>query len=328
MEEYKVKQIQPNHADHISYYKQQYLDDMFAHEHVIAQPKFDGERMLIHYNNGEVYCTSRRYSKKTNRFMENQDKLPILQEKLSHLKLNYTVLDCECYAKDWSTIVGILHSLPERAIELQKEDAANFAIFDCLFYDGIDLREKPYIERLAYANKVVKMIDYEEHLHLIQCMDDDYKIAPAQYAYFIKSNIDWQECMQSAIDFGFEGIVIKSLNKTYYDKGASLKCKKFETVDCVIVGYQEGRGKYDGKVGALEIGYWNEDKNEFVKISNVNCGTDEERDMISNNMDKYLHSIVEIKCQEITDKSLRHPVFVRFREDKDYKMVTKDTIFK
>ena len=84
MSEYKVKQIQPNHADHISYYKDKYLNEMFSTEDVVAQLKYDGERMLIAINGDEVYCTSRRYSKKTNRFMENQDKIPILKEVLNN----------------------------------------------------------------------------------------------------------------------------------------------------------------------------------------------------------------------------------------------------
>ena len=327
MEEYKVKQIQPNHADHISYYNEKYLKDMFEHEIVVAQPKYDGERMLIHINNGEVYCTSRRYSKKTNRFMENQDKLPILSEVLKDFPLNYTVIDCECYAKDWSTIVGILHSLPERAVELQKLDTARFACFDCLFFDGRDIRDESYLTRLSYLQVVLSKIDYEP-LHLVKFMNSNFEPDEIENFEDICSNEDWQTCMQHALADGFEGVVIKSLKKSYYDKGASLKCKKFETVDCVITGYQEGRGKYEGSVGALEIGYYEPESNKFIKISNVNCGTDSERELINNNRDKYLYAVVEVKCQEITERSLRHPVFIRFRDDKDYSMVTKDTIFK
>ena len=323
----EVKQLAPNHADHISYYNDKFLLPMYKDEIVVAQPKYDGERMLIHINNGEVACTSRRFSKKTGQYMENQDKLPILQEQVKNLSLGYTVLDCECYAKDWSTIVGILHSLPERAVELQKQDTAKFAVFDCLFYNGKDLRDEPYVVRLRYAKRVVTLIDYEP-LHFVKFMNSDNLPDDIQNFRTIESNEDWQKCMQNAVDIGFEGIVIKSLQKKYYDKGAVLKCKKFETVDCVICGYQNGRGKYEGSVGALEIGYWDESTNSVVKISNVNCGTDEEREMINNCRLKYLYSVVEIKCQEITEKSLRHPVFVRFREDKDYKMCTRNTIFK
>ena len=328
-EEYKVKQLAPSHATHISHWNDKFLLPMFEHEIVVAQPKYDGERMLIHFNKGEVYCTSRRFSKKTGRYMENQDKLPILQQLAQKIKhLDYTVIDCECYAKNWSTIVGILHSLPERAIELQKNDIAQFAVFDCLFYDGKDLRERPYIERLAYTSKVVNDIDYQP-LRLIEFMNESYQLKGPQEAMFIKSNDDWQRAMNKAVyELGFEGIVIKSLQKTYYDKGALLKCKKFETVDCVITGYQEGNGKYANSVGAMEIGYYDKEKDKFITISRVNCGTDAEREDVNQHRDEYLHSVVEIKCQEITDKSLRHPVFVRFRPDKSYTMCTKDTIFK
>lgn len=327
MAEYKVKQINPNHADHISGYNDKFLLSMFTNEAVIAQPKYDGERMLIHIDGDNVYCTSRRFSKKTDRYMENQDKLPILQEKIKGLNLGYTVLDCECYAKDWSTIVGILHSLPERAVELQKQDTAKFAIFDCLFYDGQDIRDRKYVERLAYARQVVNAINYEP-LHFVKFMNEDNNPDDVTCAKFIRDNEDWKKCMQHAVDLGFEGIVVKSLDKAYYDKGASLKCKKFETLDVVIIDFQEGRGKYEGSVGALVVGYYEPDTGTFVRLSNVNCGTDEEREMINTNRSKYLYSVIEVKCQEITKKSLRHPVFVRFREDKSYETCTKDTIFK
>lgn len=325
--EYEVKQIPPNHADHISCYNDKFLLPMFEQECVIAQPKYDGERMLIHIDHGKVYCTSRRFSKKTGRYMENQDKLGALRNACKDFDYDYTVLDCECYAKNWSTIVGILHSLPERAEELQKFDIAKFAVFDCLFVNGRDLRNEPYIERLRFAKQVVEAINYKP-MHLVQFMDNLQRPNDMIFAEQIKSYQDWQTCMNNAIANGFEGIVIKSLNKAYYDRGASLKCKKFETVDLVIIDYQQGRGKYENSIGALVVGYYNPETKDFVRVSNVNCSTDEIRNEINNNRDKYLHSVLEVKCQEITDKSLRHPVFVRIRDDKDYTMCTKETIFK
>ena len=45
-----VKQIKPNHADHISGYKEKWLNELYEFEPVIAQPKYDGERMLIHFD--------------------------------------------------------------------------------------------------------------------------------------------------------------------------------------------------------------------------------------------------------------------------------------
>lgn len=330
MQDYKVKQLQPNHADHISYYKQDYISSMLESEPVIAQPKYDGERMLIHINNGEVYCTSRRFSKKTDRYMENQDKLPILQEVCKDFSLGYTVIDCEAYAKDWSTAVGILHSLPERAIELQKQDTLHFAVFDCLFFNGEDIRNQPYISRLHKAYQVVQSLNYEP-LHLVKIMrssEVSYDVDDIQNVSFVNKYDEIEEIMNRAIHFGFEGIVLKSLMRAYYDVGASLKCKKFETVDCVVCGYQQGRGKYENSVGALEIGYYDSEQDKVIQISRVNCGSDVEREMWNQNREKMLNSVIEVKCQEVTDRSLRHPVYVRLREDKDYKMCTKSTIFK
>lgn len=310
------KQIQPNHADHISYYKDDFIKTIFD-EGAVAQLKYDGERMLIHINGDKIYCTSRRFSKKTGQYMENQDKIPIVNEifkEFINQHLGYTVIDCECYSKDWSTVAGILHSLPERAIELQKENPVKFACFDCLYYDGKDLREERYLDRLAYLPKVLQFVK-DRNCHPVNIM-------------LVNSKQSVNTLMNFAIEQGFEGIVVKSLQRKYYDKGASLKCKKSETVDVVVVGYQDGRGKYEGQVGALKIGYYEPSTSEFVCISNVNCGTDEDRLDWTNNKDALLHSVIEVKCQEITKKSLRHPVIVRRRPDKTFEMCTKETIFK
>lgn len=318
-------QIAPNHADHISGYREKYLEEMIKNELVIAQPKYDGERMLIHVCKGQIFCTSRRHSKKTDRYMENQDKLPVLKEILKPiLDLDYTVIDCECYAKDWSTIVGILHSLPERAIELQKEDEAKFACFDCLWYDGKELSTAPYMYRLQHLFDILKVVNHD-NFHFVQLMN---KSSISTTLEPVESLEDIYSRMNLAIKSGFEGIVVKSMNRTYYEKGASLKVKKFETLDVVVCGYQQGRGKYADTIGALEIGYYDEDKDEVIRISRVNCGTDEERDLWRDNWEEWKNTVIEVKCQEVTEKSLRHPVYIRRREDKDYKSCTRETIFK
>lgn len=313
----EVKQIYPAHADHISGYREKYLQDMFDNEEVIAQCKYDGERMLIHFENDEAACTSRRFSKKTGRYMENQDKLPILQTFAKKLqRKGYTVIDCEFYGKDWATAVGVLHSLPERAIALQVDNEVRFSVFDCLWFDGRDITELPYKERLAYASIVIDELESDQ-VH-----------PAAEFDVLIRSSCDWQTCMNTAINIGFEGIVIKSLSRKYYDKAAMLKCKKFETVDVVVYDYQQGRGKYENTIGALLVGYYDPEKDEIVHVSKVNCGTDEDRDFWRDHWNELKGSVIEVKCQEITDRSLRHPVYIRKRPDKDFKMCTKETIFK
>lgn len=323
-----VIQIKPNHADHISYYRQKFLDDMFEAEPVIVQPKYDGERMLIHFDDDRIYCTSRRISKATGEFTRNEDKLKSLREMYTvdkHRK--YTVLDCECYSKDWSTIVGILHSLPERADVLSALNVPQFAVFDCLYYDGEDVKDMKYVDRLLLAKSVVDNMNYKP-MHLVKFMNNNHVVDDMTHAGLITSTEDWQECMNNAIEAGFEGVVLKSLQRKYYDKAASLKCKKFETVDVVVCDYQQGTGKYSDTVGALSVGYYDPATDSYVKISNVNCGTDEERNMWRDRWAELKGSVIEVKCQEITDRSLRHPVYIRLREDKNAKECLRDTIFR
>ena len=323
----EVKQLEPNHADHMSRYNTQWLVNMLDNEPVVVQPKYDGERMLIHIIHGQVFCTSRRFSKKTNRYMENQDKLPALAEVCKNIDIDYTVLDCECYAKDWSTVVGILHSLPDRAILLQQQDAVKFAVFDCLMYKGKDIRSKPYYYRLKCAYDIVNIINYPL-LHFVKFMNNHHHADDVEHMMLVTTLDNCQQCMLNAIDSGFEGVVVKSLLKSYYDKGASLKCKKFETVDVVVIGYKPGTGKYTHTIGALKVGYFDKESNSFIHISNVNCSTDAERQLWFDKWDSLKYSVIEIKCQEITNNSLRHPVYIRRRADKDYTMCTKCTIFK
>lgn len=303
-------QIKPNHAEHLSHFSEKFLNEMFRTEVVVAQRKYDGERMLIHFENGKTYCTSRTVGK-NGLFSQNEDKILYLP-KLEGLE--YTVIDCECFAKNWSEVVGVLHSLPERAIDLQKKGVMlQFAVFDCLFFNGEDLRDVPYVGRLFYIQQIIEKIN----------LPTLFKVESQQ----INSKEEIIEFMNESLEEGFEGCVIKSFAKTYYEKGATLKCKKFETVDCIVCGYQKGNGKYKNTIGALEIGYYNEETNSIIPISKVNCGTDEERNLWNINKEQWLNTVIEVKCQEITEKSLRHPVYIRRREDKDYKRCTKDTIF-
>ena len=315
-EEYKVKQIWPAHADHISGYKQAYLEDLFKQGTVVVQRKYDGERMLIHFNGNETYCTSRRTSKKTGRYMENQDKIA----NLPHLKLDYTVIDCEFYGDTWADAVGILHSLPDRALKLQEVASIHFAVFDCLYFDGTDVRDQPYEVRLQYVHQILNILNNQFHDYRFHFVEQ-YKVSNIEGAYKIA---------QEQWDAGHEGVVMKPYAKAYYDTGMMIKIKRFETLDVAVCGYQEGRGKYVAVVGALFVGYYNPEDDTIIKISKVNCGTDEDRKMWKKWFDEgtAIGRVIEVKCQEVTDKSLRHPVYMRLREDKAKEMCTKETIFK
>ena len=305
-----AKQLQPSYAYHVEYVKEKNLKLLFDDNKMIVQPKYDGERLLVHFDRDKTYCTSRRISKKTDRFNEIQDNLPTLHAKLD---LGYTVLDGEVYSKNWSTIAGITKSLPERAIMLQQKNEVKYAVFDCLFFDGQDIRERPYSERLWLANIVVDKLN-KPHIHTTKSMP-------------VASKTQGLQLMEEYISNGFEGAVLKHVNMKYYEKYALLKLKKSITVDCIVYDKIQGNGKYKDTVGALSLGYYDYDTNSIVHITQCAPGTDAERDMWRDNWDELDLSVVEVKCQELTKTSMRHPVILRIRHDKEYPMCTKETIF-
>lgn len=326
-----VKQIQPAHADHISGYDWtnrkgfNAIEDMLKNELVVAQRKYDGERILIHFDGDNLYMTSRRKSKKNNgNYTEVQQNFPQFKRNIG---LGYTVLDGELFAdipdgkggykNDWSTIVGIIHSLPERAIELQKNPDIHvrYAAFDCLFFDGQDLRDESYFERMKYLVRALILIGNPQFFQVKS------KYVPNKEALY--------EIRDEHINLGEEGIVVKSMHRKYYDEGAYIKAKRFETKDIVVYDFDYGHGKYANTVGALKCGYYDSQTDSIVHVTDVNCGTDKDRDEWRDGLldGSRKYGVIEVKCQQVTKNSLRHPVYMRYRQDKSYKMCTKDTVF-
>lgn len=116
---------------------------------------------------------------------------------------------------------------------------------------------------------------------------------------------------------GAEGLMVNLMDAFYEYKRSKtiLKVKVMETVDLRIIGFEEGQGRNEGKLGALLVDF---------KGNTVGVGSgfsDFDREYIWNNQDQYLGKIVEVQYFEITkDKtgteSLRFPVFKNMRLDK------------
>ena len=93
-----------------------------------------------------------------------------------------------------------------------------------------------------------------------------------------------------------------------------LKVKKFMNADCEIIGYEEGTGRLEGKLGSFIIDY---------KGNKVNVGsgyTDDERIEFWQHRDDYIGRILQVKFKEETkDKktglvSIQFPIYQCIRE--------------
>lgn len=197
------------------------------------------------------------------------------------------VLDGElvCPGMDFQTSSGSLRSFAETP-------NAQFHI--------IDLPEHPsrsFIERMIAARNLVT-----ENVFVIPWCT-------------VNSSEQIEKLYRSVLGFGFEGVVVKPMEYEYVDKRSFdwMKLKAINTVDARIVDIFEGTGKYSSSAGGVIIQM--PDTGVMVRVGSG--FSDQQRDEIYADPDKFIGRMIEVKYHEVTpDGSLRHPRFYRWRDDK------------
>jgi DNA ligase 1 len=258
-----------------------------------SQTKLDGYRLI--YRKGQFYSRS-------GKTLGNKN-LP------TYLKSLYSVedyvLDGEIYDKSvgFNELQTILNSY-----EKPLPNSLKFVVFDCMTLKDWDTQtcKKPYSERLNLLRSVLngEVADYQKVID----MSTDVVNSPAEAVELYKEHLK----------SGCEGSMLKDINGLYKWKRVSLrsgemvKLKPFKSIDVPIIDYYEGKGKNTGLLGGVVVDLG-------TNTCEVGSGfTDEQRKEVWNNKSKYLGKIIEVKFLEFTeDKSLRHPIFIRFRTDKD-----------
>lgn len=126
------------------------------------------------------------------------------------------------------------------------------------------------------------------------------------------------ELLKRAKEDGWEGLVLRYSSSVYQKKRSSdfIKLKPFTEVDLRIVGFKEF--KHPNQLGAFIC----EDDEHTIKCSVGSGFSKEQRYNFWKRKNEFLGKICEIQTMEITEnktgqKSLRFPVFIRFRDDKN-----------
>ena len=130
--------------------------------------------------------------------------------------------------------------------------------------------------------------------------------------------LEFKQYNKDAIEAGFEGIMIKSVDAPYECKRSVswLKMKPFIEVSLEITDVEEGTGKNVGRLGALVCS--GVDDGRTIQV-NVGGGfSDDDRIEFWNNRANLPGQIVEVRADAITQNqdgtySLRFPRFLRFR---------------
>lgn len=315
---------------------------------VAVEPKYDGTRLQIHAS------ISDKFVKIFTRNLENVTEMfPDLVEAVTkEIKAKSVVLDGEAVGYDPKTgkFLPFQETIKRKRkyeiLEKIKEIPLKYFCFDILHKDGKDLISTPFNERRETLTKIILPPDNKSIVLSPQIVTDQADEI-RKYHHEQKRK-------------GLEGVVIKKWESPYepgrrgysWVKLKEEKGKKggglTDTVDCVVMGYNRGKGKRAGfGIGAFLVGIRKSEKtDEFLTISKIGTGLSDEqwREMkqrsekweiekkpVEYTVDKNLEQdvwlkpkiVVEIEADNITKSpihsagfALRFPRLVRFRDDK------------
>lgn len=238
---------------------------------VHATFKYDGFRVQIHKNGDKVSMFSRNLEDMTHMFPE------LIKGTLEQVKAKTAILDSEAmaYQPESEEFLPFQETTRRRRKykieEMSKSLPLRAFVFDILYVDSKSLLETPLAERMEILKKVI---------------EKDDTLIPSTGNILTSPN-DLQLMLDDAISKGLEGVVVKKVDSKYEAGGRNFNWVKLkrhsagelnDTIDCVILGYVYGRGKRTAfGAGALLVGVYDSEKDEFVTVSKIGTGlTDEE----------------------------------------------------
>ena len=319
-----------------------------------AEEKYDGSRYLC--MGGRFF--SRRESKEDKLPVEKTDRVPHLEEiGRYHLPDHIVDGEIYYEGKTSNEVTSILGSLPKRAVELQEERGKlKYVIYDILYTNGQWITDKPYHQRreiLEHLYHVITTQDpsVEAYLEISNLEKTDkknfnkrillnggegvmLKNVNGKYHPDKKPRWNWikvkTEIDDDVIITGYkdpvrlyEGKELESWQ--YWETEHGQLYLALEGRSEVVSTFIENgievepvtRNYYNGWIGSLVFSKYNAD-GELEQVGRCTGINDKDRSMFTENQDKYLGEVIEIKAMEMTkDGHFRHPNFVRLRPDKN-----------
>jgi bifunctional non-homologous end joining protein LigD len=285
-------------------------DSPFNKPNWIYEEKYDGVRMLAYKEGAKVALISRNAIDRTERY-------PQIAEAIAKLKPDTLALDGEIVIFDADKV--------SRFQFLQKGDGRpTFALFDCIYRDGKDLRKAPLSERRAALEQSIK--------------------PSSQLILSARLDADGIKAFEIAKRKGFEGLIAKDLSSKYVSGRSALwlKVKVRKEDEFVIGGFTAPSGARHF-FGALLLGVYTRGKLEYV--GKVGTGFDEETlKMLFKKFGPLKRAasafasdvrekgatfvapklVAQIGYTEWTsDGKLRHPVYLGLRDDKEARDVKR-----
>lgn len=274
----------------------------------VYEIKYDGYRIVSFIEKGKIKLISRNHNDFSSKFLSVCEDLKFINDNC--------ILDGEIVVFDdkGRSDFSILKSSITN-----KENNFCYVVFDILFLNGEDLRNKKLFERKEILKKVLlnspKNIIFSEHI--------------------IGNG---KKCFNFAKKNNLEGIIAKNINSVYSPNKDEdwLKIKCYKQEEFVIGGFTTTNS--NPYLSALLIGYYK--NKELIFLGKVGTGFDDKKRKELNKIliklktnksyFKYLSNlknenviftkpklVAVIKFSELTKTGIRQPSFIELREDKN-----------
>jgi DNA ligase-1 len=235
----------------------------------ILQPKLDGYRLQIQYNNLEIFLFSRNGLLVNYMFPDIIDKINIycIQNNIKNIIFDGELIGFSHQNQNYLPFEETSKRKRKHNI-LENKDLCDlrYVIFDILFFSDNSLLNKIYEERLS----LIKNFNNTKDIVLIE-------------SKIIKEESEIESYYQENIKNKFEGIMIKD-SQSKYEPGKRtktwLKYKEVQKdsiedfIDGIIIGYTIAKGKRKDRqeIGSLLIGIYNDKIDKFESIAQVGTG--------------------------------------------------------
>lgn len=265
--------------------------------------KIDGGRIIALKENGQVSFFTRA-GQKYEGLVDLEDEMMVFMPDNTCLDGEITLLN----RGNLSSKEAYKETMKIVRTKDKEKHGIKMLVFDWMTVEDFKNQkcDRPYKYRRAQLNNIFGDV-YHNYIF--------FDLLPLLYVGADTSVIP--ELLDEQIADGEEGIMINIYDAPYEFKRTNnlLKCKKFQSCDLRVVGFEEGTGKYVGMLGALICEY----KGGTVKVGSGL--TDELRKEIWKDTSKYEDVIIEVSYFEETKdstgkESLRFPTFKDFRPDK------------
>jgi len=218
------------------------------------------------------------------------------------------VLDGEIVGESFQKLMKQAHRKSDA-----QTDGMTYHIFDIMPMDDFERGywNAPQHKRLSYLDQARVPLEETDCLRIMPGLEVDLDTS--------EGHDIMRRFADDAVAQGFEGIMIKDVDAPYECKRSSfwMKWKPTISVDLTIVGFEEGTGRNEGRLGAIICE--GEDNERNIRV-NVGSGlSDSDRDVFWASRDQLLGHLVEVQADAVTQNqdgsySLRFPRFLRFRD--------------